>query len=98
MTTRTQERIVRFRHSFRLANSDRPLPPGEYRVVSEEEPIGGLSFLAYRTTFRSIVVPLRKESAAPADRDDTSSVEMIPLSLEELERALEQDRHDGLNA
>lgn len=98
MSTRTQERIVTFRHPFTLSNADRPLPCGTYRIVSEEESIEGLSFLAYRSTYRAIAVSLDAHGVASAVPGGSASEEMIPVSLEELDRVLELDRHDGLNA
>jgi hypothetical protein len=49
---------VTFRHAFVLKVADRALPPGTYRVDIEEEPIDGLSFLAYRRLATFIRVPL----------------------------------------
>lgn len=37
-----------FRHPFLLKGVDRTVPAGDYRVVTDEELIEGLSFLAYR--------------------------------------------------
>lgn len=92
MPTRTQERLVTIRQPFELANADKPLPKGTYRIVSEEESIEGLSFLAYRSTYRAIAVPLHDRGVASADPRGSASEELIPISLEELDRILEMDR------
>lgn len=92
MSTRTQERLVTIRQPFKLANADKSLPTGTYRIVSEEESIEGLSFLAYRSTYRAIVVPLHERGAASADPWRSASEEVIPISLEEMDRILELDR------
>jgi hypothetical protein len=44
MTTRTTSKIVTFARPFTLKGVDRILPPGEYRVVTDEELIEELSF------------------------------------------------------
>jgi len=48
MTTRQTNRSVVFRHPFELKGVDRILPPGDYRVVMDEEQIEELSFPVYR--------------------------------------------------
>ena len=47
MTIRTIRRTITFRRPFYLKGVDRLLPPGDYRVVTDEELIEGLSFTAY---------------------------------------------------
>ncbi len=47
MESRTTEASVTFKHAFSLTGFDVPQPAGTYRVVTEEEQIQGLSFLAY---------------------------------------------------
>jgi hypothetical protein len=37
MTTRSHSKSVVFSHSFELKGVDRILPPGEYRIVTDEE-------------------------------------------------------------
>jgi len=46
MTTRSHSKSVVFSHSFELKGVDRILPPGEYRIVTDEELIEELSFPA----------------------------------------------------
>jgi hypothetical protein len=51
---RTTRRTVEFARAFTLDGYAQTLPPGSYVVETEEEPIPGLSFEAYRrvaTTF-----------------------------------------------
>jgi hypothetical protein len=50
MTIRTHETTVTFRKPFKLRAFDTPQPAGTYRLVTEEEQILGLSFLAYQRT------------------------------------------------
>jgi len=46
MTMRTTDQTVSFQRPFLLKGVDRELPPADYRVVTEEELIEGLSFAA----------------------------------------------------
>ena len=86
MTTRTNGRIVTFAHPSLLKGVDRELPAGDYRVVTDEELIEGLSFPVYRRVSTMIFVP----------GQSTSSVEMVTIDPQELEAAQErdQDRRD----
>ena len=57
MTTRTTTKGVTFRRPFHLKGVDRLLPPAEYSVVTDEEVLDGLSFVAYRRVSTVIFVP-----------------------------------------
>ena len=81
MTIRTGSRTVTFRRPFWLKGVDRMLPPADYRVVTDEELIEGLSFPAYHRISTVIFVP------APSG----SAVEMATVDPLDLEAALEQD-------
>ena len=59
MTTRSHSKSVVFNHSFELKGVDRILPPGEYRVVTDEELIEELSFPVYRRVATWIFVPAK---------------------------------------
>ena len=83
MTTRTLTQTWRFPRPFTLKNSERIQAPGDYRVVTDEELIDGLSFLAYRRVSTMIFLP----GAVPGG----SSGEMIPVDPAELETAQGQD-------
>jgi hypothetical protein len=96
MTERSTERVVSFRHSFLLRHADRRLPPGEYRILIEEESIEGLSFLAFRTTSMSMEVPLGTDGVTRVGLGGSSSMEMVPVDAAELDLALDSDRRDGL--
>lgn len=96
MTLRASERIVSFQHAFTLRAVDRRLPPGDYRVLSEEESIEGLSFLAFRNTSTSIELPLNVDGIGRATLQSTASVEVIQIEAVELETAMELDRNAGL--
>ena len=81
MTIRTTTRTVTFRRPFWLKGVDRTLPAADYRVVTDEAPIEGLSFPAYRRISTAIFVP------APSG----SAIEMVTVDPLDLEAALEQD-------
>jgi hypothetical protein len=63
---RTTTKTVRFRRPFCLKGVDRLLPPADYRVMTDEELIEGLSFPAYR---RGIDLHLRASAIWIRRRD-----------------------------
>jgi hypothetical protein len=96
MTTRTTEITVRFAHPFTIEGIDRAMPPGEYRVVTEEEPIEGLSFLAYRRVSTAMMLPAYCHSSISARADRFASAEMMWVKPADLARALERDAEQSL--
>lgn len=84
MLTRSKRVTFTFRHPFSLKGIDRPLAPGHYEVVTDEELIGELSFPVYRRVATLIFLP------AQAHRP--SSVEMVNVDPVELSAAHERDR------
>jgi hypothetical protein len=88
MSTRSHSKSVVFSHSFELKGIDRILPPGEYRIVTDEELIEELSFPVYRRPATMIFVP--------AETHRASSVEMVAIDPQELQAAQERDlNHDA---
>jgi hypothetical protein len=85
MTTRTTTKTVTFAHPFLLKGIDRILPAGDYRVVTDEEPIEGVSFPVYRRVSTMIFVP----------GQNASSVEMVAIDPEELQASQERDQSRG---
>jgi hypothetical protein len=83
MMTRSQSKTVTFCHPFVLKGVDRLLPPGDYRVVTDEELIEGLSFPAYRRVATMIFVP--------AQSQQSSAIEMVTIDPLELQAAQERD-------
>ena len=81
MTMRTTAKTVTFHRPFYLKRVDRSLPPADYRVVPDEEPIAGLSFAAYRRVSTVIFVPAESGCA----------VEMVSIDPLELQAAQDQD-------
>ena len=57
MPMRTTNKTITFHQPFRLEGVDGVLPPADYRVVTDEEIIEGLSFVAYHRVATSIFVP-----------------------------------------
>ncbi len=57
MSDRTTETSVTFRHPFKLASFDTEQPAGTYRLVTDEEEVLGLSFLAYRRVATMLHTP-----------------------------------------
>jgi hypothetical protein len=81
MTMRTTTKTVTFHRPFCLKGVDRLLPPADYRVVTDEELIEGLSFPAYHRVSTVIFVP------APSG----SAVEMVTIDPADLDAAQERD-------
>jgi hypothetical protein len=81
MTIRTTSKTITFHRPFYMKGVDRVLPPGDYRVVTDEELIEGLSFPAYHRVSTVIFVP------APSG----SAVEMVTIDPADLEAAQERD-------
>jgi hypothetical protein len=82
--TRTKRSKLTFSRPFQLKGVDRPLPAGEYELVSDEELIEGLSFPVYRRVASWIMAPTKSSGtemltvdpgdfAAAHERDLTSS-------------------------
>jgi hypothetical protein len=92
MTTRTNSKTVTFVHPFLLKGIDRLLAAGDYRVVTDEELIEGLSFPAYRRIATAIFVPAQSHHA--------SSVEMVTIDPLDLQAAHDRDgaMHQGASS
>lgn len=54
MESRVTTEVVEFHRPFLLSSRSGPLPAGRYRVDTEEEMLGGLSFPAWRRTSMTI--------------------------------------------
>jgi hypothetical protein len=87
MTVRTSSKTVTFAHPFLLKGVDRILAAGDYRVVTDEELIEGLSFPVYRRVATMIFVP--------AESGGTSTVEMATIDPQDLQAAQELDLNRG---
>jgi hypothetical protein len=83
MIARTLSKTVVFRRPFLLKGVDRMLPAGDYRVVTDEELIDGLSFPAYRRVATMIFVPAQSHRG--------SSIEMVTIDPQDLQAALDRD-------
>jgi hypothetical protein len=83
MIARSLSKTVVFCRPFLLKGVDRTLPPGEYRVVTDEELIEGISFPVYRRVSTMIFVP--------AQSHGPSSVEMVTIDPDDLQTAQNQD-------
>lgn len=77
MTERSTETTVTFRHTFRLTALDRPQPAGTYMVVTDEEEIPGLSYVAFRRTATMLHIP----ALGAASRTRAEVICIDPLEL-----------------
>ena len=57
MADRSTETMVTFRHAFQLSALDGPQAAGTYLVVTDEEEILGLSYLAFRRLATMLHLP-----------------------------------------
>jgi hypothetical protein len=83
MSTRTSNKTVRFEFPFSLNGVDRVVAPGDYRVMTDEELIEGLSFPVYRRIATMIFLPAQSQHA--------SSIEMVTIDPMDLRAAQERD-------
>ena len=88
MLRRSRDRTWIFNKAFVLNGVDHLLPPGSYRVVTDEELIEGLSFPAYRRIATMMFVPGLSGS----------SLEMVTIDPTELQAAHERDSGDDNHA
>ena len=90
MLTRTNSKTVNFTRPFWLKGVDRVLPAGDYRVVTDEELIEGLSFPVYRRVSTVIFVPAQSHQG--------SSTEMVTINPSDLDAAQDDDTaaHPGV--
>lgn len=83
---RTTESTVTFRRPFDLEACDQVQPAGTYRLVTEEEQVAGISFVAFRRTATLLYTPAHP---IPGQAD-----QVIPVDPLELQAALEADRRN----
>jgi hypothetical protein len=80
MNLRTTSRTITFARPFSLVGLDETQPAGSYTVQTDEEPIEGLSFLAYRRRVATVIfLPLR--------HGGSGSFQVIPITPEALDAA-----------
>src|SRR5438105_2290486 len=82
--TRSRRETVLFKHPFRIASVERPLPAGSYEIITDEESMEGLSFPSFQPVATMMMVP------APPPR--SSCVEMVMISPIDLSDAREPMR------
>jgi hypothetical protein len=81
---RTRRETVTFARPFRLRGVDEAQPAGAYTVETDEEPIEGLSFMAYRRVATVIFLPLARGGAG--------SFQAVPVDPSVLEAAIAADK------
>lgn len=72
---------VTFQHSFTLKGVEGTVPPGTYRLETEEEEIDGLSFVARRRTATFLWLPLAGRGAG-----SSQGFRVDPKELQEARR------------
>lgn len=76
MTIRSRREVVTFKHAFQIRGIDRPLPAGNYEVITDEEMIEGLSFAAFRRVATMIVVPAATSPGSTTEMISIGSVDL----------------------
>lgn len=83
-TIRSTQTVVRFSSAFLLPGFDAPQPAGDYRVDQDEEMLEVFSRLAWRRVGAFLYLPAIGISA--------DARQMVPVSIADLDAALEKDR------
>jgi hypothetical protein len=83
MSIRSAETMVTFRRPFTLAAVDGAQPAGAYRLVTEDEQIPGLSFIAFRRVATLLHLP--------ANPSPGCTCQVVAVSSDELAAALAAD-------
>lgn len=86
-TPRTSRETVTFARPFSLRGVGGVQPAGAYVVETEEEPIGGLSFLAYRRVATVMLLP--------PEAGGTAWGRIAAVDPRELRAARARDAEDG---
>jgi len=84
---RTRRETVTFAHPFTSPEVEGAQPAGAYTVETDEEPIEGLSFMAYRRVATVIFLPLA--------RGGQGSFQAVPVDPPALEAAIAADKAAG---
>ena len=80
---RSTRDVITFEHAFMLAGLDSPQPPGTYMVITDEEEIPGLSFLAWRRVATQMYLPALGVQSAKE--------QVVTIDPLELEKARKRD-------
>jgi hypothetical protein len=83
MIMRSRDEVITFRHPFRIKGIDRVLPPGAYKLITDEEMIEGSASACFRRVATMIMVP----AAAPRG----STMEMVSIGAVDLSDAQRLD-------
>lgn len=83
MSTRTTETTVTFSRPFTLAAVEGVQPAGTYRLVTDEEQIPGLSFVAFRRMTTMLHLPADPPPGRPSPGCTREVVNVDPAELAE---------------
>ena len=89
VTIVSKHEVVTFKHPFLIRGIDRLLPAGDYEIVTDDEPIDGLSFAAFRRVATMIMVPAKDNGVinvvTKSAKDSRGlAMEMISISSADL--------------
>lgn len=81
MNIRTIQTMITFDHPFRMSGAEGVLPAGTYRVVTDEEQVPGLSFIAYRRMATMLHTPA---ISAPQGRSASLAIDPVELDAAQM--------------
>lgn len=76
VTIVSKHEVVTFKHPFLIRGIDRLLPAGDYEIVTDDEPIDGLSFAAFRRVATMIMVPAKDSRGLAMEMISISSADL----------------------
>ena len=86
MVNRITKNMVTFRNPFCLGELDGEYPAGDYTDETEEEPIDGVAFRAFRRICTTLII------RPPSGK--TGTTRFIPIDPADLESAIANDYRD----
>jgi hypothetical protein len=86
VTDRITREIVTFLHPFELGGVDGEQPAGTYTVETAEEPVGDLSFIAYRRVSTTIILASGQFGAASRQVVTIDPVELMAARKRDAEQ------------
>lgn len=72
----SRREVITFRRPFQIRGIDHLLPAGDYQVITDDETIDGLSFVALRRVATMIMVPAKGSRGLAMEMVSIGSVDL----------------------